>query len=47
MIPDWKGWRFWIKPIVSAGRLVDDGVNRESPKEMGLVSVVFYSWEHL
>lgn len=27
--------------MVSAGRLVDNGINRESPKEVGLVSVVF------
>lgn len=27
--------------MVSAGRLVGDGINRESPKEVGLVSVVF------
>lgn len=41
IIPGRKGWRFGIPPLVSAGTLVDVGINRESPKEVGLVSVVF------
>lgn len=44
--PDYPGQEglVWIKPVVSAGTLVDDGINWESPMAVGLVSVV---WKHL
>lgn len=44
--PDYAGQEglVWIKPVASAGTLVDAGMNWDSPVEVGLVSVV---WKHL